>query len=53
MGQIILRRMLSLIAQVIDGALQVGSIPQNDGRDEQVQTAGAVALVLVGTVADC
>ena len=25
-----------LIAQVIDGALQVGRIPQNNGRDEQI-----------------
>jgi hypothetical protein len=28
--------MLPLIAQVIDSALQVGRIPENDGRDEQV-----------------
>jgi hypothetical protein len=27
--------MVPLIAQVIDGALQVGRIPQNNGRDEQ------------------
>ena len=51
-GQIILCWMLPLIAKVIDSALQVGGIPQNDGRDEQVQTTGAVALVLIGAVAD-
>ena len=52
MGQITGCRMMPLIAQVIDGALQVGRIPENDGRDEQVQTAGAMALVLIGAVAD-
>jgi hypothetical protein len=36
MGQITRRRMLPLIAQVIDSALQVGRIPENDGRDEKV-----------------
>jgi hypothetical protein len=29
-----------LLAHVIEGALQVGSIPKNDGGDEQVETAG-------------
>jgi hypothetical protein len=36
MGQITKGWMVSLIAQVIDGALQVGRVPQNNGRDEQV-----------------
>jgi hypothetical protein len=35
MGQIIRGWMVPLIAQVIDGALQIGRIPQNNGRDEQ------------------
>ncbi len=36
MSQIPRDRRLSLSAQVIDSALQVGRIPENDGRDEQV-----------------
>jgi len=36
MSQITGCRMVPLITQVIDGALQVGRIPQNDGCDEQV-----------------
>ena len=36
MGQITRGWMVPLIAQVIDGALQVGRIPKNNGRDEQV-----------------
>ena len=38
---------------MIDSALQAGRIPENEGRDEQVHTAGAVALVRRGAVADC
>src|SRR6266851_1202380 len=51
-GQITGCRMVALLTQVIDGALQVGCIPQNDGCDEQVQPAGAMELVLIGAVAD-
>jgi hypothetical protein len=36
MSQITGFRMLPLLAQVIDGALQVGCIPQDDGRNEQI-----------------
>jgi hypothetical protein len=36
MGQITRGWTVPLIAQVIDGSLQVGRIPQNNGRDEQV-----------------
>jgi hypothetical protein len=41
---------IALAAQVIDGALQIHGIPQNDGRDEQIQTTGTMALVLIGAV---
>lgn len=45
-------RLVSLLAQVIDHALQVNSVPQNDCGDEQVQAAGAMPLVFIQPVAD-
>ena len=45
-------RTVSLLAQVINRALQVNGVPQNDCGDEQVQAAGAMALVFIGPVAD-
>jgi hypothetical protein len=45
-------RTVSLFAQVVDRALQVNGVPQNDCGDEQVQAAGAMALVFIGPVAD-
>ena len=35
-----------------DGAFQVKRVPQRDGGDHQVKTAGAILLILEGTVAD-
>jgi hypothetical protein len=35
-----------------DGAFQVKRVPQRDGGDHQVKTAGAILLIFEGTVAD-
>jgi hypothetical protein len=35
----------------VEGGLQVARVPEDDGRDEQVQPGGAVGLVLEGAVA--
>ena len=35
-----------------DGAVEVDRVPEHDGCGEKVQPAGAVALLLEGTVAD-
>ena len=35
-----------------DGAFQVDRVPQRDRGDHQVETAGAILLILEGTVAD-
>ena len=35
-----------------DGAFQVERVPQRDGGDHQVKTAGAILLILERTVAD-
>ena len=43
-------RMAPLLAYVIDGALQVHGVPQNDCGNEQVQAAGTMKLVFIGTV---
>ncbi len=45
-------RRVPLLAYVIDGALQVHGVPQNDCGDEQVQAAGTMKLVFIGTVAN-
>ena len=34
------------------GPFEINRIPQSDGRDKQIQTAGPVALVLEGAVPD-
>ena len=52
MGKISGRRMVPLLSKVIDSPLQIGRVPQNDGGDEQIQTARAVALILIRAVAD-
>jgi hypothetical protein len=52
MGKISGDRMVPLLSQVIDSPLQIGRVPQNDGGDEQIQTARAVALILIRAVAD-
>ena len=52
MGKITGFWMVPLLSQVIDGPLQVGRIPKNDGGGEQVQTARAMALVFIGAVKD-
>ena len=36
----------------IHGALQVDRIPERNGRDHEIQTAGAISLVLVGAIPD-
>ena len=38
-------------AQDVEGGLQVAGVPEDDGRNEQVQPGGAVGLVLEGSVA--
>ena len=41
-----------MFAQSGDGAFQIHGVPENDGCDNQVQPAGAIALVLEATIAE-
>jgi hypothetical protein len=50
-GKKVVGHTLSL-AQGVDRVVQIAGVPQGDGGDEEVQTGGAVLLVLVGAVAD-
>ena len=43
---------VTMVAEELDGALEVAAVPQHDGGDQQVEAAGAVVLVLVRAVAD-
>ena len=43
---------VTMVADELDGALEVAAVPQHDGGDQQVEAAGAVVLVLVRAVAD-
>jgi hypothetical protein len=52
MGEIARAWSVALLSQVIDRPLKVHSVPKNDGGHDQIQPARAVALVLIGTVAD-
>ncbi len=40
------------VLQRLHGPVQTDGIPERDGRDDQVQTAGSVALILEGPIAD-
>nr|BAM13942.1 hypothetical protein [Pseudomonas sp. K-62] len=51
MGEQVSRHEL-VAAQPGQRALQVSGVPQDDGRDHQVEARGAVLLVLVGAIAD-
>src|SRR5208282_5119716 len=39
-------------AQLVDGAAEIGGVPQDDGGDGEIEAGGAVALVLEGPIAD-
>lgn len=45
MGKISGHGMMPLFAKVIDSALQISRVPQNNGGDEQIQTARAMAVM--------
>src|SRR3954454_23541642 len=40
------------LAHCSDRAAQIAGVPQDDGRDEEIEAGSAVLLVLVGAVAD-
>jgi len=52
MHQVVGLRRHALAPQVIDRALQVHGIPQNDGGHDEIQATRTVALVFIGSVAD-
>ena len=41
-----------LLSQMVQGALQVDGVPQDDGGNQQIEAARPIALVFVGTVPD-
>ena len=43
---------LSTLAQRLDGAFQIDRVPEHDRRDDEVQPAGTIALVLIRPVAE-
>lgn len=40
------------LSQVVHGALQIDGVPQDDGGNQQIEAAGSIALILIGTIAD-
>ena len=40
------------LAQGGDGALEIPGVPENDRGDDEVQSGGAMPLILVSSVAD-
>src|SRR5215471_4972328 len=52
MRQVVGLRRHALAPQVIDRALQVHGIPQNDGGHDEIQATRTIALVFIGSVAD-
>ncbi|PTQ78234.1 hypothetical protein C8R21_1439 [Nitrosospira multiformis] len=45
MGKISGHGMMPLFSKVIDSPLQISRVPQNNGGDEQIQTARAMAVM--------
>ena len=43
---------LSTLAQRLDGAFEVDRVPEHDRRDDEIQPAGAIALVLIRPVTE-
>jgi hypothetical protein len=41
-----------LIVQCLDGALEIGGVPEDDGSRDLIQATGAMALRLESTVTD-
>jgi hypothetical protein len=39
------------VTQMAGGAVEIDCVPQDDGRDDEVEAGGAVSLVLEGAVA--
>ena len=52
MHQVMGLRRHAVAPQVIDRALQVHGIPQNDGGHDEIQATRTIALVFIGSVAD-
>ncbi len=40
------------LPECIHGSFEVHRIPERDGGDHQIQTAGAIPLILIGTIPD-
>ncbi len=49
--EVLVRYVDSLAAQLANGRIYIGRVPQRDGGADEVEAAGPVHLVLVGAVA--
>ena len=52
MGEKLIRDDFATRAQFVDGATEIDGIPEDDGGDGEIETGGAVALILEGPIAD-
>jgi len=52
MGQQLVGNDLTLPAQYLDSSPKIDGVPEDDGGDDEVETAGAVLLAFVDSVTD-